>query len=178
MLGVELGPVAHQAVALCVEHELLGERVGGQHLVERSDDRAASGAHHEVEHFLLLTHFVSEQCCPMDEHLLVAGFAGVSASESGIGAGMNNLMNCHGFGMCGTCRVQVVKGMENTNPMTVREKIKFLTPIPTPIPDPLPCMAFIGSEETMRLACMTTVQGDIEVETGPELNLFGDNFFS
>ncbi len=39
-------------------------------------------------------------------------------------------------------------------------------------------MAFIGNEDTMRLACQTLVNGDMEVETGPELNLFGDNFFS
>ena len=32
--------------------------------------------------------------------------------------------------------------------------------------------------DTMRLACCTTVNGDIEVETGPEINLFGENFFS
>jgi ferredoxin len=47
--------------------------------------------------------------------------------------------------------------------------------------DPLmmvPSMAFIGNEETMRLSCQTLVEGDIEVETGPELNLFGENFFS
>ena len=97
---------------------------------------------------------------------------------NGIGAGINNLLNCHGFGMCGTCRVQVTKGMENTNPMTVREKVKFLTPIPTPLPDPLPCMAYIGSEATMRLACMVQVNGDIEVETRPPVNVFGENFFS
>jgi ferredoxin len=71
-----------------------------------------------------------------------------------------------------------MKGMENTNPMTVREKVKFKTPIPTPIPDPLPCLAYIGSEETMRLACMTRVEGDVEVETGPPIDLFGENFFS
>jgi hypothetical protein len=39
-------------------------------------------------------------------------------------------------------------------------------------------MAYIGNEDTMRLACCVSVEGDIEVETGPELNLFGDNFFS
>ena len=45
--------------------------------------------------------------------------------------------------------------------------------------DPIvPCLAFIGNEETMRLACMTKVQGDLEVETGPKLDLFGENFFS
>jgi hypothetical protein len=30
----------------------------------------------------------------------------------------------------------------------------------------------------MRLACRTQVLGDIEVETGPQLNLFGVNLFS
>ena len=97
---------------------------------------------------------------------------------NGLGASINGLINCHGWGMCGTCRVQITKGMENTSPMTIRENIKFKTPIPTPFPDPLPCLAYIGNEETMRLACMTEVHGDIEVETCPKVNLFGDNFFS
>jgi len=70
--------------------------------------------------------------------------------------------------------VQVTKGMENTNPMTRREKIKFYTPLP----DPLASMAFIGSEATMRLACLVQVNGDIEVETKPPVNVFGENFFS
>jgi hypothetical protein len=39
-------------------------------------------------------------------------------------------------------------------------------------------MAFIGNESTMRLACQTLVNGDMEVETGPTLDLFGENFFS
>jgi hypothetical protein len=39
-------------------------------------------------------------------------------------------------------------------------------------------MSYIGNEDTMRLACQTLVYGDMEVETGPPLNLFGDNFFS
>lgn len=87
----------------------------------------------------------------------------------------NKYMNCHGFGLCGTCRVLIKKGMENTNPMTLREKMKFKLPLP---PDPLPCLAFIGHENEMRLACMTQVHGDIEVENAPEVNLFGENFFS
>lgn len=97
---------------------------------------------------------------------------------NGFGATLNSLMNCHGFGLCGTCRVLITKGMENTNPLTFREKLKFKTPIPTPIPDPLPCLAYIGHEDTMRLACMTEVRGDIEVETAPKVDLFGENFFS
>ena len=39
-------------------------------------------------------------------------------------------------------------------------------------------LAYIGNEQTMRLACQTRVNGDITVVTKPPLNLFGDNFFS
>jgi hypothetical protein len=72
--------------------------------------------------------------------------------------------------------------MDHTSPMGWVEKLRFRCPIPTPLTpgglDPLPCLAFIGNEDTMRLSCQTKVYGDIEVETGPELNLFGENFFS
>jgi len=93
---------------------------------------------------------------------------------NGCGASLNKYVNCHGLGMCGTCRVNIVKGMENTNPMGLLEKTKFTIPFP----DPIASFAFIGNEQQMRLACMTQVRGDIEVETWPELNLFGENFFS
>ncbi len=86
--------------------------------------------------------------------------------------------NCHGFGMCGTCRVLITKGIENTNKLTKREWVKFKTPLPTPVPDPIPILAYVGHEENMRLACMTKVFGDIEVESCPKVNLFGENFFS
>ena len=109
-----------------------------------------------------------------------AAKAGINLNKglNGYGETINKVMNCKGFGMCGTCRVLITRDMENTNPMTAREKIKFQTPIPTPFPDPVPCLAFVGNEDTMRLACMTRVNGDIEVESGPEINFFGDNFFS
>ena len=102
--------------------------------------------------------------------------AGINVHQgvNGFGATINKILNCHGIGQCGTCRVLITKGMENTSPMGVVEKIRFYNPVP----DPLPCMAFIGNENTMRLACRTKVLGDIEVETGPQLNLFGENFFS
>jgi hypothetical protein len=58
--------------------------------------------------------------------------------------------------------------------MGMIEKIRFKLPVP----DPLPSLAYIGNEGTMRLACQTLVMGDMEIETGPELNLFGENFFS
>jgi ferredoxin len=99
----------------------------------------------------------------------------LNCGVNGMGANINRYVNCLGKGMCGTCRVLITKGMENTNHMTRREKLRFKTPI---IPDPIPALAYVGHEDTMRLACMTKVYGDIEVESCPEVNLFGDNFFS
>lgn len=102
--------------------------------------------------------------------------AGVNTHQgiNGFGASLNKIINCHGLGQCGTCRVKIVKGIENASPMGFLEKLRFYNPIP----DPVPCMAYIGNEATMRLSCQVIVQGDMEVETGPELNLYGENFFS
>lgn len=109
--------------------------------------------------------------------------AGINLNQgiNGFGASINKYLNCSAMsgglvgGMCGTCRVLITKGMENTNKMTLREWLKFKTVI---TPDPIPALAYVGHEETMRLACCTMVHGDIEVESGPTLNLFGENFFS
>jgi len=101
----------------------------------------------------------------------------LNCGVNGYGANLNKVLNCKGFGMCGTCRVLITKGIENTNKLTKREWVKFKTPVSVP-PDPIPCLAYVGNEETMRLACMTQVFGDIEVESSPNVNLFGDNFFS
>lgn len=106
----------------------------------------------------------------------------LNCAINGISEGIDNavekfskVVNCHGFGMCGTCRVKITEGRESVGELTMREKMKFKY---VPVPDPIPCMAFLGNEDTMRLACMTTVTSDITVETKPELNVFGENFFS
>lgn len=112
----------------------------------------------------------------------VAIQAGVNVHQgvNGIGAGVNKVLNCYGLGQCGTCRVLITKGIENASPMRMMEKVKFTVPVGPylPIPDPIACLAYVGNEETMRLSCHTKVLGDMEVETGPELSLFGENFFS
>lgn len=102
--------------------------------------------------------------------------AGINTHQgvNGFGASVNKFLNCHGLGQCGTCRVRIVKGMDHASPMGMIEKFRFYNPLP----DPFPCLAFVGNEDTMRLACQTRVDGDMEVETGPPLNLFGENFFS
>ena len=81
--------------------------------------------------------------------------AGINVHQgvNGFGAAINKFVNCHGLGQCGTCRVKITKGMENASPMGMMEKARFYNPLP----DPIPCMAFIGNEDTMRLACQTLV---------------------
>jgi ferredoxin len=109
--------------------------------------------------------------------------AGVNLNQglNGMGAWLNRYVNCSTMsagicsGTCGTCRVLITKGMENTNKQTLREWLKFKTVL---TPDPIPALAYVGNEDAMRLACCTTVHGDVEVESGPEINLFGENFFS
>lgn len=94
---------------------------------------------------------------------------------NGFGAWLNKRVNCHGMGHCGTCRVLVTKGMENTSSPSPMEKVSKLAPNPL---NPITFFAYIGNEDTMRLACCTKVMGDIDVVTRPEFNLFGENFFS
>lgn len=81
--------------------------------------------------------------------------------------GIHKVVNCHGFGQCGACRVLVTKGMENTNSKGIMESARLAV-----------SLAYIGNEQTMRLACQTRVEGDITVTTCPPMNLFGENFFS
>jgi ferredoxin len=106
--------------------------------------------------------------------------AGVCLNKGVLGycQGVFAFANCHGLGACGTCAVLINKGMENINPMTFMEKLRLKSPLPLPVPDPLPNMAYLSHEGKMRLACQVRVNGDIEVESGPAINLFGENFFS
>jgi len=81
--------------------------------------------------------------------------------------GLHRFLNCHGFGQCGSCRVLVTKGMENTSRKGLLESARLAV-----------SLAYIGNEQEMRLACQTKVNGDISVQTKPPLNLYGENFFS
>lgn len=95
--------------------------------------------------------------------------AGINVHQgvNGIGAGVNKIVNCKGWGHCATCRVNITKGTDQASEMGWWEKMRLTF-----------CLTFIGNEEKMRLSCCTKVEGDMEVETGPEVNLFGENFFS
>ncbi|GFE70735.1 2Fe-2S iron-sulfur cluster-binding protein [Chroococcus sp. FPU101] len=60
------------------------------------------------------------------------------------------LMNCGGYGQCGTCVVEIVEGIENLSPKTPFEK-RVLRKKPA----------------TYRLACQALVNGPISVKTKP-----------
>jgi ferredoxin len=84
--------------------------------------------------------------------------------------GIHRIANCHGFGLCGSCKVLVKKGMENLSPKGLLERFTLAT-APT-------CMlAVVGHEEEMRLSCQCTVHGDCTIETRPAFNWSGDNFW-
>ncbi|MBD2043226.1 2Fe-2S iron-sulfur cluster-binding protein [Microcoleus sp. FACHB-672] len=60
------------------------------------------------------------------------------------------MMNCGGYGQCGTCLVEIVEGMENVSPRTEVENRKLKK-----------------KPETYRLACQTLVNGPVTVKTKP-----------
>jgi ferredoxin len=84
--------------------------------------------------------------------------------------GIDRYVNCRGFGLCGTCKVLVKKGMENLNKKTLMEKINMNT-------HPLTMLAVLGHENEMRLACQVQVHGDCIIETTPAFNWSGENFW-
>nr|WP_290428465.1 2Fe-2S iron-sulfur cluster-binding protein [Thermocoleostomius sinensis] len=63
---------------------------------------------------------------------------------------MGKMMNCGGYGQCGTCIVEVTEGMENLSPRTDVENRKLKK-----------------KPENYRLACQTLVHGPVSVVTKP-----------
>ncbi len=60
------------------------------------------------------------------------------------------LMNCGGYGQCGTCIVEITEGIENLSPRTDFES-RCLKKKP----------------DSYRLACQTLVNGSVSVKTKP-----------
>ncbi|HAZ50054.1 MAG TPA: iron ABC transporter substrate-binding protein [Cyanobacteria bacterium UBA11369] len=63
---------------------------------------------------------------------------------------MGKMMNCGGYGQCGTCIVEIVEGMENLSPRTEVENRKLKK-----------------KPQNYRLACQTLVNGPVIVATKP-----------
>ena len=61
------------------------------------------------------------------------------------------MMNCGGYGQCGTCIVEIVDGMENLSPPTEVEKRKLKK-----------------KPDSYRLACQVLVNGPVSVKTKPQ----------
>ena len=80
--------------------------------------------------------------------------------------GIERYLNCRGFGLCGTCRVLIKKGMDNLSPKGWRERFKLAT-----------MLSSIGHEDEMRLSCQVQVNGDCSVVTKPPFNVSGENFW-
>lgn len=95
-----------------------------------------------------------------------------AAMQNGIPVykGVDQLLNCRGMGLCGTCKVLVKQGADNVNPKTAVEKFNFNF-------HPLSMLASIGNEDEMRLSCQVAVNGDCTVVTTPALNWSGENFW-
>ena len=60
------------------------------------------------------------------------------------------LLNCGGYGQCGTCIVEIVEGMENLSDKTEVEKRKLKK-----------------KPDNYRLSCQTLVNGPVSVKTKP-----------
>lgn len=60
------------------------------------------------------------------------------------------MMNCGGYGQCGTCIVEIVEGLENLSPRTDFEERKLKK-----------------KPQNYRLACQTVVNGPVCVKTKP-----------
>jgi ferredoxin len=63
---------------------------------------------------------------------------------------VGKMMNCGGYGQCGTCIVEVVDGLENLSARTEVENRKLKS-----------------KPQTYRLACQTLVNGAVSVKTKP-----------
>jgi ferredoxin len=77
----------------------------------------------------------------------------IKAIENGIDlySLMGKMMNCGGYGQCGTCVVAVTEGMENLSPRTEVEQKRFK-----------------NKPDNYRLACQTMVNGPVSVITKPK----------
>jgi ferredoxin len=81
--------------------------------------------------------------------------------------GLTRYLNCFGHGTCGECRVLVKKGTENLSGKGMFERVTLFRMLST-----------IGHESEMRLSCQCAVNGDVTIETQPEMNLSGETFWS
>lgn len=90
-----------------------------------------------------------------DKEVIAADGANLryKAMENGIDlyTFVGKMVNCGGYGQCGTCVVEIVEGMENLSPKTSVEERKLRK-----------------RPENCRLACQVIVNGPVTVRTKPK----------
>ncbi|MEL6333993.1 MAG: 2Fe-2S iron-sulfur cluster-binding protein [Cyanobacteria bacterium J06626_26] len=91
-----------------------------------------------------------------DKEVIAADGANLryKAMENGIDlyTFVGKMVNCGGYGQCGTCVVEIVEGMENLSPKTAVEERKLSK-----------------RPENCRLACQAIVNGPVSVRTKPKV---------
>jgi len=91
------------------------------------------------------------------ENKIVVAADGANLREKAIQNGVDiytfggKLMNCGGYGQCGTCIVAIVEGMENLSAKTDFEQRRLKK-----------------KPKNYRFACQTIVNGPISVQTKPK----------
>ncbi len=107
-----------------------------------------------------VVHFVNEE-----KKIEVAEGANLRkvALQNGISPyrGLDKIFNCRGFGLCGTCRVEIVDG-KGASPQTDRE-ISALRGLQ-------PFYARTWGKD-VRLSCRIEIKDDMEVKTNPEVSI-------
>jgi ferredoxin len=95
--------------------------------------------------------------CFTNENKEITVAAGVNLRTKAIENGVDlytfkgKLMNCGGYGQCGTCLVNVVDGAENLSPRTDFESRKLKK-----------------KPDSYRLACQAMVHGPVTIQTKPQ----------
>jgi ferredoxin len=93
----------------------------------------------------------------VQENKVVIAADGANLREKAIQNGIDiytlggKLMNCGGYGQCGTCIVEIVEGMDNLSAKTDFEQRRLKK-----------------KPESYRLACQTIVNGAVSVKTKPK----------
>jgi len=67
--------------------------------------------------------------------------------------GIDRIANCHGNGLCGTCVMEIVEGLDNLSPKTLREQFKLKS-----------------KPDNYRLSCQCQVLGDVVCITAPAMD--------
>ena len=87
-------------------------------------------------------------------------------------SGPHKVVNCRGLGQCGSCHVAIKKNADNCNKPGLLERLRIFA-------GPLLFWKRLSYQENeLRLACKTQVNGDIDVETGPDGNWHGEKFWN